>query len=541
MDFSHLVPKEQESSKQAKTSNGMDFNHLVPEEPEEKPFHVRVQERYGERMQQLDERNALIPKTKEERGNKSSPFVFLSPFGDYEKVLNPVAAGAGIALDTVTEGISSLTPDSVGDHLKEELRLSWDAIKDTAPVKAGLKAIDKGVEWWEGYKERNPSGASDIEAALTIGLIAGPVKTKPRSQSVVGKAGEKVSAKGETKALGKRYDFIHDLILPKKTPTVKADLAGRTEVSGFMQKKSVIPTDREKEIIKEVNKIAGVRKKNLVQKNLNAIQKEVSKENKRLEVLVKAHDKKINLPTVGRELDAAGKRLLEEPELVGDAVMTANKIVSKAKEIVGKNDGSLSGLLKARKEFDSYISQRKPGVLDPKTESAMSASVREVRGTLNNFIEQRVPDGQFKSSLRKQNNLLIAVDNIKPKAGFERDTAIQRLMDKASKVGGLREKVGLAAYVATLGGTAIYAPALAQALAGAGLVYGSGKVITSAAATKARGEIIQAMDEVISKTTDVKALKELRADRAVLVSAFEEMSTEAESEPENQSNNTIAN
>jgi hypothetical protein len=539
MEFDDLIPSEQKPAQ----SKSLNFDDLVPgvEAKEDKPFHERVKERYGERMQQLDERNALIPKTKEERGQKSSPFVFLSPFGDYEKVLNPLAAGAGVALDTVTEGISSLTPDAVGDHLKEDLRLSWDAVKDTAPVKAGMKAISKGADWWEGYKKDNPSGAADIEAALTVGLIAAPVKTKPRGETSLGKTGERLVEKGKDKSLAKRSDFIHDLILPKKTPNVNADLARRTEVTGLTKTKKVIPNKRELEIISEVNKIPGVRKGNLVQENLNAILDVARKEGERLKVLIKAHDKDINMPTVSRELDAAGKRLIEEPELVGDAVMTSQKLLNKAKEIVSKNDSSLSGLLQARKDFDAYILNRRPTALDPKTENAMSASVREIRNTLNGFIEQRVPDGKFKESLRKQNNLLTAADNIAPKAYLQKNTAIERTMQKLSKIGTFREKMGVTLYLATLGGSAFTLPALTPYIAAGGAAYGVGKGITSAAATQARGEIIKAMDDLIPRTTDAKALKELRADRAVLVSAFEEMSSEAEGDPNNKEDKYQAN
>ena len=438
--------------------------------------------------------------------------------------------GAGAILDLIGEtvisggrGLSAVTPDVIEKPITAGATGAAVAFLDTTVGKAGLDAAKAGAGAWFEFKDANPRAARNIEAIVDIGLLVAPVKKPPvkSGTSVIGKAGQSITEKGIKQTAKTKVAFVDDLIRPKETLSVKTEQVRRTAEKGLLTSKKVVPTVRETAIAKEVAKLP-VSKNSTLQGNYNIIAKEVTKESDELINALAKNDVLIPKKEFSKALDDVVVRLSENPLLVGDAQVTAKKIVEKMKSISLKNKGSASGLLKSRKELDSWIrSQKGSNIFDPKSENALSIALREVRQTTNDFIELKTPNVAVKQSLTKQSNLLNAMDNIAPKAAGEAGNVVKRSLQNALRVIPVKNEIvqaiALAAGVGGLGAAAQFAPFVRNIIFGGMAVYGGGKAIMSPTTKKALGQLLKVTDDAIRKTKDEALLKQMRADRALVL------------------------
>lgn len=87
-------------------------------------------------------------------------------------------------------------------------------------------------------------------------------------------------------------------------------------------------------------------------------------------------------------------------------------------QIAQKNGGTISSLFDTRKEFDALVDKTWPNLWD-KENAPMRNAVTAVRNTMNDFIEQNLPDAGYKSSLDTQSNFYRAIDNLSTKVPDE--------------------------------------------------------------------------------------------------------------------------
>ena len=438
--------------------------------------------------------------------------------------------GAGGALDIMgealvsgMEGLRAVTPDYIEDSILDAATRAAFDFMGTDVGRAGLAAVEGGVEMWREFKAENPRAARNIESAANIGLLVAPTKGKPKvpaKPTPVVRAAEVMAGKAATQEAARKASFIDDLVLPKQTAKIRTEQAARTTERGLLGTKEVGLSPGERAMANEVSLVEGVSSKNTIQGNLNVISKEVTAESKKLTDLLKKNDVSIPRREFGAELDRAIVRLGENPLLVGDAAKTATKVVDKMKQIVAKNPGTASGLLKSRKELDAWIKTQKPKVFDPNQESALSLAVREIRQSTNNFIDERAVNVAVKDSLKKQSTLLRATENIAPKAADEGVNSIMRAWQRVSNVIGLRgeftQMMATAAGVGGLGAAAMFAPLFREMLVLGGVSYVAGRAVLSPTAKRAVSKLLQGIDKSIRISKDEALISQLRMDRAAL-------------------------
>jgi len=136
------------------------------------------------------------------------------------------------------------------------------------------------------------------------------------------------------------------------------------------------------------------------------------------------------------------QEILRNPLLVGDAGQIAERIFNQFKEFLpglGKKDILMSDVLDARQQLDNWVRNLKGSTpFDPKTESALSVSLRAVRQGANNIMERKIPQANVKKLLRKQSLLYKAIDNLSKKASREvGSTRASRFMDRHQTAMGL--------------------------------------------------------------------------------------------------------
>jgi len=444
--------------------------------------------------------------------------------------------GGGAMMDFLGEvvvsggrGLSNITPDIIENPIKDAVTSAAHGFLNTAVGQAGLDAAKTGVQAWFDFKEANPRAARNIEAVVDIGLLLAPAKAKTPGKAkptVAGRAAEGLTAKADAQIAGTKAQFVDDLIMPKLTAAVRVEQVGRTSQKGVLNTKKVKLNPKEQEISKVVGAL-DVDSKKTLQANYNIISKEVAKESDSLVAALKNQDVSIPRQEFLAALDRALIRLKENPLIVGDAEKTAGKILVKMRQLVNANKGTGSGLLKARKELDAWMrSQKGPSVFDPKNENALSIALREIRQTTNDFIEAKTPNVAVKESLRKQSNLLKAMDNIAPKAADEGKNALFRAWQIASKIlpirGEFNQTLAVIFGVGGLGAAATFAPFFTKITIGALGTYALGKALFGPQTKKAMAGMLKLIDESIRKTKDEKIISQLRLDRALIVEMLKE-------------------
>lgn len=431
----------------------------------------------------------------------------------------------GEGLVSTARGVSAITPDFIEDPIKESaINTAHNLFLDTPIGQAGLEAAKLGMDEYTEFKETNPRAARNIEAVVDIALVVAParIKAKPtKGPSVLERAANSVDDARAANTTASRTSFVEDLIRPKQTASVRAEQVGRTTEQGILRSKVVAPSAREAQIAKAVDGVPGVSPRNTLVGNSNAINSELASEATRLRAMLDASPARISNSEVRKSLDLAAQRLTQSPTIVGDAAKTGQRFIAQAQRIVADNPQTSSGLLKARQQFDKFVASQKPKAFDPAIDNATTMAVREVRQTLNNLIDIKNPTQGVRDSLSRQMNFYRALENIAPKAANEFNNVISRAWQNAMKVlpfrGEFNQMAATAFGVGGLGASAQFAPMFTKIVTGGLATYAGGKLVMSAPVQRAVAGLLRQMDDAIKVAVDADMIKQLRADRALIV------------------------
>ena len=437
--------------------------------------------------------------------------------------------GAGTVGDIIGEtGKSAVnaTPEFIKKPVGEFLNTEGKFLAETPVGKAGIEAARQGAEAYDKWAKANPNAARHVESAVDITSLYPGGKAADSAAKGVGvaakelgavakkggevigpsleKGGNSLIARAAKQAKEAKDKYLHDLISPKETQSVKEANVGRTEEKGLFRQKQVIPTAREKEIAETVGKVEGVSHKNSLQGNYNAIAKANKAEGNALMKSLESKDIPVDSKEFGEKLQETMTELGKHPYIVGDAEKSAQKVMDGMVSIAAKNPMSVSGLLKTRREFDQWVERLKgEGIFTPKKDDPVTSAVHKIRQTLNDYVESKVPDVNYKASLRKQSNLYRAMDNLEIKAAGEGKNSLSRAWQKAMALvpgKNLLEKEGA---LGVAGGGALLASHLGVPLAApaavGGLGYGAYKAATSPTAKKILGSAMSKTGQMIGK------------------------------------------
>ena len=440
--------------------------------------------------------------------------------------------GAGSIVDFLGEalisggrGLSFITPDFIEDPLKRSATKAGMALLNTKLGQKGLNAASKGIESYRKFSEEHPVMARNIEAVVDVGLLVSPVKAKPKP-AVAGrltKAGLKLEKSAERAVVQNKKNFVERLVTPSQTKKVREAQVGRTTEQGALRSKKVELTPQQKASAVEVEKLA-VSPKKTNQGNFNVVSEAVSKEADKLQkglAGLGSRGKYVEKEFT-EELSGALARITQTEAVVGDAERAVIKMIARMERAAERNPNTLSGLLRARKQFDSEIIAGKAGnALASDIESAMNIAVREVRQTTNNFINARAKGVGVRRSLDKQFRLLNAMDDIKIKAAAEGNNMLIRGFRNALKLLPFRGEFNqfLAAIfgIGGLGASARFAPYFTKLVGLTGITYIAGKAVMRPGSRKGLAGLLTMIDRAIQKTTDPAVIRQFRLDRAAIV------------------------
>ncbi len=246
-------------------------------------------------------------------------------------------------------------------------------------------------------------------------------------------------------------------VSPRLTPQVAEDATTKTSL--LRGKTTIVPTDRTKEV---ADAVRGVVKGKSFSQDKELVKQALGQEADALTSKVEI----ANHPVPRRELYSAISKA-ERPVLISsDTTMNNayNKVLNKASEIISKNSGDVKGSLQGRKEFDNFVSQQFPNLYESDTMTPMRTAIKGIRSTWNDFTASQLPNNiGFKNSLKKQNLMYEAIDNLSEKAakgapkiqGEIGTTRIDRFAEKHPTMTKAAKYAGVSA-ITTAGGAGAY-------------------------------------------------------------------------------------
>lgn len=261
----------------------------------------------------------------------------------------------------------------------------------------------------ELQKKDSTVGSTILEGAkgaFTGGLVGGTIGGLT---SGAGGIVKKVANSNKEKVSRDAYKVIAPEL--SKSEKIAAIEAGRG-VQGPLGKTVIAPSKRDLQVAKAAEGIVST--KNSFVKNVVALKSAIKTEAQSTIKHLEQNDSIFNTAQFRKHISS-----IERPPLVvTDARLNSAYDLAQKKllEFIAKQPKKLSGILKARKEFDIWIEKSFPKIFDNPNNAPLQTALRDMRIAANDFVAKKLPVGSvFKNSLKKQNLLYEAIGNIADK------------------------------------------------------------------------------------------------------------------------------
>ena len=499
-----------------------------PEAPQAQPIGQRIGEDLASRAQTIQETQAA------------------RAAGEQGFIETGLQQGAQVALggvDVLGEGAVSAFR-ALPDVIEEPLRAGGAAVAGAiGGIPLGERTLGErltgGVQQAGEFLEERPRLARNL-AIAEAAAIALPIKipgvTVLRggadvTGSALGRIGEAIVGAGEKQALKQKAGLASELMAPIESRKFleQANLAGRVSESPITKNRIIAPTDRDIKAAEILTQLDIKPNKSFTANNKVAL-RGISQ--KAQQLVKELEGTKVIFPKaeVRARLNSKIDEFIQtQPFLVGNSELTAERVKKIVLDAIDNNLSTPAGLLKARKQFDSELkSQTRQAsgktIFDSDADRAVNLAIKEIRDVVNGFIAEKAPSVDVRRLLGEQELLFGARDVISAKAAQEGSNSLRRLIDELPLKGDTAKILGVTA----LTGGAIALPA-AAGLAATGLVGAATvKGLRGPGAKKALGEVLRGADKAIRLEKDAGVLRQLRADRAVVLEMFKSLETEGQ-------------
>ncbi len=346
-------------------------------------------------------------------------------------VADTVGATANVVIDGGLSLIQSILPDSWEDSVIDFSRSAWEAVSQSPIMAEGIEAAKAGMKNYNEWAEKNPEWAkrlSDVVDVSSLGRTAGIKRAGVTPEHI--KRGRTAGLKQKKNIRNNRVAQMNEILEPPK---------GTGEGKYYInQDKWYKPTTYdgsawEREVARELAKVPDVKYGGTYVDNLNATRTRSLEFRDKLDELVASKGAPVSKEKLLAKLGNKINRM-DENLLTGEAREKAIKMYEHLENVVLKDfDGTASGVLKARRELDNWVTgQRK--VWDSNFENASGIALRDMRNVLNETVGDAVGTKEVKTLLNRQHKLLTAADKLDAKMVKEADTNFGRLRQKAEEI-----------------------------------------------------------------------------------------------------------
>jgi len=443
-------------------------------------------------------------------------------------IAGPVVDVTGAGMSSVARKFVGLLPTSFTQGAEAQAAKAWDYITNTVAGEEALLYAKQGADAYAGWKTRNPADAKTLESIVNIGSLIGPARNA--NPSTLGGWASRLEASAQKG----RMPFVTDLVLPERTKKVRTEEVTRTTQRGPLLANVTEPSRLEAEAIAEVSKLP-VTSTRSPQYNYNLVRDRNFELAQKLEADLDAANIQVNPADVAARMDTDVQKLIANSAVItGDVERTANKVKDYAMTLFQSSNGTAADLLRTRRQFDRWVSSQKgDAAFDAERLNALNLSVRQVRATLNDFLDGVAPNQQVKESLKTQSRLYYAMDNIQDKAAAEASTMVGRLMQNIHRATGgslPTTPLALGATAAAGGGLVMsgWLPYAVVPVAAAPIAYAVYKGATSPLMRQQLATMFKSIDKAIKSTSNQQMRATLAKDRLALLELMKTLPAEKE-------------
>ena len=314
------------------------------------------------------------------------------------RTLGDLAGGVGeIAGDAIMTGISYLTPDLA----KEAVDDAFNYVSQTEAGKEGLRLATLSADKYKGWADANPDDAKLLESYYNIGAFLTPA-TKIKAPvldvaETLEDTGGNLVKSGRSKIRGEERDIITAMLEPDAKHLTGEDF----DVSEITQKITYNPqSPYTQETIDIVTDSGIVKPKKTYTYNSKKLGEAAKRERNILEARLAREDVILNKANVLREIETKAQQFLDEAQrTIGDEtkLKQVNSIFGEAVRQIQNSDGSLLGLLEARRGVDKFT-RSYDGKVDFTTQNSLATASRAVRNAMNEILERESKNTEVASS-----------------------------------------------------------------------------------------------------------------------------------------------
>lgn len=451
--------------------------------------------------------------------------------GGYEpsasQVVTTAIATAGLtAGDIITDFAITSLPNSIRQGAEE----LFNSVKDTEAFQSAAEMAQKGLEFYEQFKQQNPAAAATFENVIDVSILFSP---RPDMKTFEASA-QKAKSRASHHRFKQRRQGITQLLAPE---TLKPN--ERTQRTGFIGRETYVPDRETLNITGILEGIKDVDPKASYHHNMRAVQNHIVEQSKKLrQFIMSAGNPRTNKNDLALEMSqtiedytkSSGYRGItpEAQTIVSNLAEDAMKLIS---ESGTKNTVSAMDLLKIRQEFDDLLNEAYTGVLDPTSSTARSKAARVVRTILNDKLKELTPGDDARQLLDRQYHAFLARDRMNNKRNKEANTTLGIVARRLKEAALLPSTLGSLyftgrTFVEGAGGLASVAVAGAGGLG----VYGAVRLMSKQNRLDLYAQTLSGLNKLIRNTKDADKLYELKAHRLVLLDLLrgEQESTEDE-------------
>lgn len=430
--------------------------------------------------------------------------------------------------------LSNVTPDVIENPTVNAVIDIGQAIAELPTVQEMIELAKENYPKYLAMAKKYPHYDRMIKNVFSIGSLGTNTKIEAGLDAVG--SGMKSSAAKST--WRNRRENVSDMLSPIHPET--SDMTTTmypTRTEGMLNTIKPNYTEQANEIIDITAMVPNLKPKGSFTSSRNFIYTEITNTAEKLKKdIAKAGNPPLTVDVVQQLQDSMDNF----PEsigfgLAGGTPKFATDLMSTAIRLVKESDGTAAGLLDARKQLDKFINNHQPKSLTQEYINSKAVAVSEIRTIMNEAVASTVPDVKVKDLLDKQHKLYKSWDVTGDKAKNESRNAVGRLWQKVT--GGnisipktpmaLRALGGGMAYWVSSGNAAYALGGIAAATAG---VIGY-DVLTGPKLRQGLGSLLTGTAQLIKTTKDTALLKQLKADRLIVIGLLTDLEKNAERPP----------
>jgi hypothetical protein len=455
-------------------------------------------------------------------------------------------AGEGVipALGEVGANVVSHGADVLGDFIPDVIE---------KPTVEAVKKAYWGVthaEWWDDFTDaiyegkeslKKWAGINPKQVRLASSLVnVGAMLTDSAGVSTtLKKVGTNIQISNARTIKNERIQSIGRMLEPtqEELSKVRSDLRGHTETSESGQN-TWVANDEEQARWVETARVPDLKPKAAAGYNANKVLNQIGTLSDKLVLNIVEHGN----PPVGThhmmsQLELGLEDLATSPDfrsVKGDAKVLEPLLV-KARQLLEESDGTTLGLLKARQDFDKWVTSINVSAFETVVDTSRKQGVKKIRDIMTSEMSRNIPDASSQALLTRQRRLYGSLGELEAKAAVQVTGILGRAAYHVKRVSGLSTPktvpsalltYGILSSAAALGWVQAGVTGLGAAVAG----VQAAKLLTGPKARQTMGTAIRALSEVISDTKDPILRNTLKADRAMLIYYLSEQPVTEESE-----------